>query len=169
MAREARKQRSYKALRRKRTCPATRRGLMGVTWGKYVGGCGCPGCFCSPGPANHLDPILILDFRFGLGGGLGLGGVGASLGVLPREGYQGTVPKPWAPVEDQSPPRTSGEVPLMERPKPAQNPGAREVAPAPVVPGKPRRVWPGGMERPGRGLRCLMLLSTTNALRGDKP
>jgi len=59
------------------------------------------------------------------------------LGVLPREGYQGTVPKPWAPVEDQSPPRTSGEVPLMERPKPAQNPGAREVAPAPVVPGEP--------------------------------
>ena len=91
------------------------------------------------------------------------------MGVLLQEGYQGSASKPWASVEDQSPPRTSGEVPLMERPKPAQNPGAREVAPAPVVPGEPRRGVPGGIERPGRGLRYLTPLTLYEVVSHHEP
>ena len=54
VAREVRKQRSYKALRRERAYPATRRGLMGVTWGKYVEGWGARGVSAPPGPPITL-------------------------------------------------------------------------------------------------------------------
>ena len=85
------------------------------------------------------------------------------MGVLPREGYQGSASKPWAPVEDHSPPRTSGEVPLMERSKPTQGPSQGEDAPALLGWGKPAGFGPVGRKAGDDASNATMLLSTTNA------
>jgi len=126
-----RKQRSYKALRRKRTCPATRRGLMPTTWS---------GGFPVGSPHRGPPTILTQSLSFSLFS-LWVGWwFGAPVGsrrhpwVSPRGGYQGSAPR-----NPPGPTGPGGRHEVKTHPEPRPGRGCPR-APAPRWPGEPRRV-----------------------------